>query len=115
MSASGALFKTGLVVLAVGFLVALVVPPLGFLLGRLGMVLIGGALLLPVLSVGLLVVLAVSSSHGGESQPRRRGDRQRDAFPETRRPGTGAAPRGRPVSGTPQPDLDVDSIDDYRR
>lgn len=118
MGAPGALFKTGLVLLGIGFLVALVVPPLGLLLGRLGLVLIGGALLLPVLSIGLLSVVAIAVGTGADSDDPPQtglGARRRDPTARDRRPASGTEPSGPTTTGTEQPDLDVASIDDYRR
>lgn len=125
MGVSSGLFKTGLVLVVVGFVVSLAVPTLGFLLGRLGLVLIGGAVLLPVLGYGVLLFLGLAAAAGVEQSdettdehPLQRAARQRDAGREARDNAgrdTASTQRSGGRTETGQLDRDVESIDEYRR
>lgn len=118
MGAASSLLKAGIAVLGAGFLVAVLVPPLGVLLVRIVFLLVGLAALL-VTGIGLLTVLLVANgataptSRTTRTKPHRRTSASRSRRRQTSR----TSPKTRPPADQDheQVDLDVDTIEDYRR
>lgn len=122
MGVTGKLVEAGVVLLGLGFFVSLFAAPLGFLLGRLGMLLIGIGLALPVLTVGVVVVVLLAGGVSSQSQSNRSQQRTPTTRQGRRRHGrrtdsTQNRPTDQPSRqpNTAQLDLDVGTIDDYRR
>lgn len=113
MSLVRSLFKVGFGLVVAGFLLSFVSRPLGLGLAQLGMVIIGSIVLVPVLGVVLaLLPFASGDSDDQEWNVQPRGQ-QRSIARQQGRSEQGQRPDW--SAQRDQPDLDVSTIDDYRR
>ena len=121
MGVTGKLVEAGLVLLGLGFFVSLIAAPVGFLLGRIGMLLIGIGLALPLLTFGVVCVFLVATHVGTQHRSNRSAQRNTAGQQRHRRRQRTGPTQNQPTAKRPQQtgydqlDLDVDTIDDYRR